>query len=316
MSQKKREKPRHLGRGLQSLLGPITETSDTAEFDVAMSSQISNYPIDKELHNALREIKVDSALPNPYQPRTQWQQEELADLAESIKANGMVQPIIVRPAGGGYEVIAGERRLRAAKMAGIESVPAIVRKANDEEMLELALIENIHRKDLNPIERAKAYRKYLDAFSFTQAEGAQRLGENRSVVANYIRLLDLPEQIRQMLIKGELTMGHARAILALPTDDLRQKLANRALAGRLSVREVERLVRKYTTGSEQTKRAVKEKKPHIVELERKLSGRLGTKVAIETRKNGQKGKIVIEFTSLDEFDRITDQIGLEVLEEV
>ncbi|MGD9110158.1 MAG: ParB/RepB/Spo0J family partition protein, partial [Phycisphaerales bacterium] len=201
-------------------------------------------------------------------------------------------------------------------MVGIEAIPAIVRKANDEEMLELALVENIHRKDLNPIERAQAYRKYLDTFSLTQVEGAQRLGESRSVVANHIRLLDLPQQIQQMLIKGELTMGHARAILALPTDDMRQKLANRALAGRLSVREVERLVRRYMTGSEQTKRAIKEKKPHIVELEGKLSRQLGTKVAIETRKNGQKGKIVIEFTSLDEFDRITEQIGIEALEEV
>jgi ParB family chromosome partitioning protein len=316
MSQKKREKPKHLGRGLQSLLGPITETASAAELDAAMSSQIANYPADKELRSALREVKVDSVLPNPYQPRTAWEEEELVDLAESIRANGVVQPIIVRSAGAGYEVIAGERRLRAAKMAGIEAIPAIVRKANDEEMLELALIENIHRKDLNPIERAHAYRKYLDTFSLTQAEGAHRLGENRSVIANYIRLLDLPEQIQQMLVKGELTMGHARAILALPTDDMRQKLANRALAGRLSVREVERLVRRYMTGSEQTKRAIKEKKPHIIELERRLSSQLGTRVAIETRKNGQRGKIVIEFTSLDEFDRITEQIGIEALEEV
>ena len=144
----------------------------------------------------------------------------------------------------------------------------------------------------------------------TQSEAAQRLGENRSVVANYLRLLDLPEDVKQMLVDGRLSMGHAKAILALPTDELRRKLANRALAGRLSVREVEHLVRKHTTGSAQARPGAGQKPAHILDLENRLTTQLGTKVSIETRKNGQRGKIVIEFYSLDEFDRIIDGLGL------
>jgi ParB family chromosome partitioning protein len=178
------------------------------------------------------------------------------------------------------------------------------------------LVENIHRVGLNPIERAKAYQDYLSTFSITQAQAAERLGEDRSVVSNYIRLLDLPQEIRQMLTDGQLTMGHARAMLALPTDELRRKLANRALVGRLSVREVERLVRKYITGTSQAKTTIRSKPPHIVDLERKLSSKLATKVNIDTRKNGQRGRIIIEFYSLDEFDSITERIGLACSEEV
>jgi ParB family chromosome partitioning protein len=161
-----------------------------------------------------------------------------------------------------------------------------------------------------------AYKNYLSTFSLTQAEAAERLGENRSVIANYMRLLDLPDEIQRMLIEGRLTMGHARAILALPTDELRRKLANRALAGRLSVREVERLVRKYLAGTGQLKTPPSPKPAHIQDLESELSRQLGTKVAIETRKNGQRGKIIIEFYSLDEFDRITERLGLSAAERV
>ena len=197
-----------------------------------------NFPPDKELQNSLQEISVDIIQPNPYQPRTVWDEQELADLAESIKVNGVIQPIIVRPAGSGFELIAGERRLRAAQLAHLTTISALVRQATDEQLLELALVENIHRTNLNPLERARAYQNYLNTFSLTQAEAAERLGENRSVVTNYLRLLDLPNEIRQMLVAGQLSMGHARAILALPTDELRRKLANRSMAGRLSVRDV------------------------------------------------------------------------------
>jgi ParB family chromosome partitioning protein len=245
-----------------------------------------------------------------------WDQQELADLAESIRANGVVQPIIVRPARAGFELIAGERRLRAAQLASLTTIPAIVREASDEQMLELSLIENIHRANLNPIERANAYQNYLNTFSLTQAEAAERLGENRSVIANYLRLLDLPDEVKQMLAEGQLTMGHARAMLSLPTDELRRKLANRAMTGRLSVREVERLVRKYLVGTGQAKTTARSKPAHILELESELSRQLGTRVAIETRKNGQRGKIIIEFYSLDEFDRITERIGFASMEQV
>ena len=316
MAGKKKEKPRHLGRGLQSLLGPIT--FDAAEANQMLSNPLAgpNFPPDKELHDSLQEISIDAISPNPYQARTVWDEQELADLAESIKANGVIQPIIVRRGEAGFELIAGERRLRAAQLASLTAIPAVVRAASDKQLLELALIENIHRTDLNPIERAKAYQNYLNTFSLTQVEAAQRLGEDRSVIANHLRLLDLPEEIKQMLLQGQLNMGHARAILALPTDELRRRLANRAMAGRLSVREVERLVRKYLTGADQAGRTVRSKPAHILDLESKLSSQLGTKVSIETRKNHQRGKIIIEFYSLDEFDRITENIGLACLEEV
>jgi len=316
MVNKKREKPKHLGRGLASLLGPITLEPDETQQLLSDFVTPVNFPPDKELQDSLREISIDAIFPNPYQPRTVWNQQELADLAESIRTRGVIQPIIVRPAGTGFELIAGERRFRAAKLASLTTIPALIRQASDEQMLELSLIENIHRADLNPIERAKAYQNYLSTFSLTQAEAAERLSENRSVIANYLRLLDLPEEVRQMLVEGQLTMGHARAILALPTDELRRKLANRAMAGRLSVREVERLVRRYFIGIGQAKVTARSKPPHILDLESELSRHFGTKVIIETRKNGQRGKIIIEFYSLDEFDRITEKIGLVAEEKV
>lgn len=316
MTDKKREKPRHLGRGLQSLLSPITSLSDESDQVFSSTPTMPNFPPDKELRDSLQKISIDSVSPNPYQARTVWNEQELEELTESIRVNGIIQPIIVRPIGTGFQLIAGERRLRAAEMASLTSIPALVRRATDEQLHEWSLVENIHRVDLNPIERAKAYQEYISTFSLTQAEAAERLGEDRSVIANYIRLLDLPLEIKQMLAENKLSMGHARAILALPTDELRRKLANRAMAGRLSVREVERLVRKYLAGTEQIKNTVRSKPPHIVDIENKLSSQLGTKVNIETRKNGQRGKLIIEFYSLDEFDGIMEKIGLACEEQV
>lgn len=311
---KPKPKQKHLGRGLQSLIGPIMSVKEDQERPLSSVTGIPNFPPDKQLQKSLRDIPIKDISTNPYQPRTAWDETQLCDLAESIKANGIIQPIIVRPAAMGFELIAGERRFRAAQMVGLDQIPALVRQASDEQMLELALIENIHRTDLNPIERAKAYQNYVNTFSLTQTEAAEKLGENRSVVTNHIRLLDLPEEIKQMLIDGRLTMGHARAILALPTDELRAKLANRALVGRLSVREVERLVRKYLTDAGQKQKPIRSKPAHILDLEDKLTRILGTKVCIDTRKNGQRGKIIIDFYSLDEFDRITEAVGLESIE--
>jgi ParB family chromosome partitioning protein len=277
---------------------------------VSEGGGIRNLPVDTGVKNALEEVALERIEPNPYQARSVWNEEDLRELTDSIKANGVIQPIIVRSFQGHYQLIAGERRLRAAKMAGLSTIPALVRSAADDEMFEWSLVENIHRRDLNPIERAKAYQRYLNAFSLTQAEAGSRLGEDRSVIANYLRLLELHEEIRQMVIDGRLTMGHARAILGLPTDELRRKFANRAMAGRLSVREVERLVRKYTTEQREAGTVPKSKLPHILDLENKLRRQLGTRVAIETHRNGQRGRIVIEFDSLDHFDRITETLGL------
>jgi ParB family chromosome partitioning protein len=306
----KTEKPRHLGRGLASLLGPITLSAETPHLPIPIAEIGSNDLSDKVLSDSLKELRIDDIQPNPFQVRFIWNEQELADLAKSIKANGVIQPIIVRPAGVGYQLIAGERRWRAAKLAEVETIPAIVRRATDDELLEIALIENIHRTDLNPVERATAYQKYLNTLSLTQAEAGDRLGEDRSVIANYLRLLDLPTEIKQMLIDGQLTMGHARAILSLPTDEMRRKLANRAMAGRLSVREVERLVRKFLSAADLQKTTTKTRPVHIQDLENRLSKELGTNVAIETRKNGKCGRIIIEFHSLEEFDRIMERIGV------
>ena len=312
----KKEKPKHLGRGLQSLIRPIISGSDEINPMLGESHVKAKFPPDKELEDSLKHLPINAISPNPYQARTVWNEQELAELTESVKANGIIQPIIVRPAGTGYQLIAGERRFRAAKMASLPNIPALVRQASDEQLHEWALVENIHRVDLNPLERAKAYRDYLSTFSLTQAEAAERLGEGRSVIANYLRLLDLPQEIKQMLQENQLSMGHARAILALPTDDLRRKLANRAMAGRLSVREVERLVRRYLAGTSQTKVTPRTKPPHILDLEKKLASQLKTKVSIDTRKNGQRGRIVIEFYSLDEFDGMMERLGLVCEEDV
>lgn len=310
MSNARADKPRHLGRGLESLLSPIMVAEPVGGDSPASFGIDAKLPEDKELHESLRSVPVGSVRPNPYQARIVWNDQDLKELADSIRANGVIQPIIVRPFQGAYQLIAGERRLRAAQMAAIATIPALVREVSDEQLFEWSLIENIHRRDLNAIERAKAYQRYLGAFSLTQTEAAERLGEDRSVIANYLRLLDLPEEVRQMLVDGRLTMGHARAILSLPTDELRRKLANRALAGRLSVREVERLVRKSLGGDGMPKPKTRGKAAHIVDLEDKLCRHLGTRVSIETRRHGQRGKIIIEFDSLDEFDRISEAIGL------
>ena len=316
MTAGKNEKPRHLGRGLEALLGPLSGTAETTGAVPSAAPIAAKTPPDEEREEALQELEVEVISPNPYQARTVWNEEDLAELTESIRANGIIQPVVVRPFQGRYQLIAGERRYRAARMASLTKIPALVRDVSDEQLFEWSLVENIHRRDLNAIERAKAYHRYLAAFSLTQAEAAERLGEDRSVIANHLRLLDLPEELKQMLADGRLSMGHARAILGLPTDDLRRKLANRALAGRLSVREVERLVRKYLAEEKGSGERVVAKASHILALEDRLKKYLGTKVAIETRRNGQRGKIVIDFDSLDAFERITEALGIDCREEV
>jgi ParB family transcriptional regulator, chromosome partitioning protein len=310
MIPKNKEKPKHLGRGLESLLGPIISTVKE-NLDVAVTEVAPKFSEDKELHKYVVELDFETIVPNPYQPRHNWNDEQLQDLAGSIKENGVLQPIIVRPNNGKYEIVAGERRFRASQLAGLKKIPAMVRKTDDAEMLALAIVENIHRADLNPIEKAKAYQSFMEMFSLTQEQAAQKLGQDRSVLANYVRLLNLPAEVKQMLVDGSLDMGHARAILALPTDDLRKRLANRALAGRLSVREVERLVRlALAAGDDKKQKQIIEKPANIKDLEEKIRARLGTRVDIKARKNGQRGKIIIEFYSLDEFDSITQMLGV------
>ncbi len=311
----RKDKRPHLGRGLASLLGPVRHAS-TEEAEVAtVPSDRGGFPADPKLHNFAKTVNLSQLRPNPYQPRTTWDDESLDDLAASIKANGIIQPILVRQADDGYEIIAGERRFRAAQLAGLTETQVILRQANNEEMLELALVENIHRTDLNPIEKALAYQRYISTFNVTQSEASQKLGQDRSAISNYMRLLDLPQEVKQMLIDGQLNMGHARAILSLPTDAIRRKFANRALAGRLSVREVERLVRLSVEGARVSKPTV-EKPSHILDLEQQLRDILGTKVRIDAAKRGNRGRIVIDYYSLDEFDRLTQKMGMAATESV
>jgi len=316
MDSKKIKKP-HLGRGLEALLGTLsipTQENTISDLKTTINETKPNFPPDKLLHSSKNELPVSKIKPNPYQPRTAWNERELSELAESIRQNGILQPVVVRPmADDWYEIIAGERRFRAAQMAGLSDIPVMIRQANDQQMLELALVENIHRSDLNPIERAIAYQNYINTFNISQTEAAQRLGEDRSVVANFLRILELPHEIKEMLTAGTLSMGHARAILALPTEQLRKTLANKALAGRLSVREVERFVHRYLDETQKPTPEKKQKSAHIVDLERQLQQILGTKVYIESGRKTHKGRIVIEYYSLDDFERLAETMGMKSL---
>jgi ParB family chromosome partitioning protein len=295
---------KHLGKGLQALMGDMNQTVAAEAPETAGSRFV--------------ELDLNLISPNPFQPRTEWDEQELTELVDSIRANGIVQPIVVRKYEDRYQLIAGERRWRASKAAGLKKIPALVRQVTEEQMLELALVENIHRSDLNPIERAKAYKDYVERFGLTQAEAAEKLGENRSVIANYIRLLDLPHEVKDMLVNKALSMGHARAILGLPGDELRKKLAYRALTGRLSVREVENLVKKQldALNKEVSKEKETPQKPaNITDLETRMRDRLGTKVQIRTNKSGKKGRIVIDFYSLEEFDRLSEIMGVSMVDD-
>ena len=296
---------KHLGRGLQSRIS--TTTPPKKEVPAVQTG------------DKLSDIPLALIKPNPYQPRMEWDQQELSDLIDSIRANGIIQPIVVRQTSNGFQIIAGERRWRASKIAGLKTIPSIVKQVNEEQMLEMALVENIHRADLNPIERAKAYQDYVNKFKLTQTEVAQRFGENRSVVANHIRLLELPSEVKDMLINNALSMGHARALLSLPDNNLRKKLAYRAMTGRLTVREVEKLVKKQIEllnapeGTDEKKQA--EKSAHLMDLEGRMRDTLGTKVLIKTNKTGQKGSITIDFYSLEEFDRLSNILGVKMTDE-
>jgi len=304
-------RPRHLGRGLESLLGPST-TQQTIIQEQLVVDEHAHSGKDLDPQTYVSDIPVDAITPNPYQARRHWDKDKLAELAASIQANGLVQPVLVRKVEGGYQLIAGERRFRACQLLGRTTIPGIVRQSSDIQQLEWSIVENIHRDDLNPIDRAKAYQSYVTTFGLTQTEAAARLGEERSVVSNYLRLLDLPSELQELIVEGKLSMGHARALLSLPTDELRRKLANRALAGRLSVRDVERQVRRYLNESSPQVHGQISKAPHIAELEAKIGTSIGTKVRIDLRRNARQGKIIIEFQSLEDFDRILDKLGISI----
>lgn len=301
------EAKKRLGRGLDALL---SSTRLEQISDVGLEERIKAAPITAAVgHEFIEDLPLEKINRNPHQPRQVWDEEKLHELAESIRVLGLVQPIIVRPMGQGYQLIAGERRLRACQKAGKNTIAAIVRDANEEQMIEWALVENIHRDDLNPIERARAYHHYMERFNLTQQQVAERIGEDRSTIANYVRLLELSDELRNWVGDGRLSMGHARALLGL-TEGKRIKLAQDAVGQKWSVRELERRVQAEKSNVNNIPRPARN--PHIVELEQEMTRALGTKVTIVT--NGRKadrGKIIIEFYSLDDFDRIREALETE-----
>jgi ParB family transcriptional regulator, chromosome partitioning protein len=306
-----KDKPR-LGRGLASLLGavaePVERAAPTARPDAVPAVPVLPTPIGHAQTPATlaRLIPVNRIAPNPYQPRLQTDPQALAELVESIRQHGVVQPIVVRPHGEQYELVAGQRRLEAVRKLEQPAIPALIRDASDQQMLEIALIENIHREDLNCVDRAAAYRNYQESFSLSADEIADRLGQDRTTVVNYLRLLSLPEQVLDLLRAARLSMGHARAVAGLDDPEEQTKLAFKIAQMGLSVRQAEGIVARVKSG-----RPVKTeppKNPNVLDLEQQMTRALSTKVQIiQSRKKGS-GKVVIEFYTLDDFDRVLERI--------
>ncbi|MFA7618217.1 MAG: ParB/RepB/Spo0J family partition protein [Thiohalomonadaceae bacterium] len=283
-------KKRGLGRGLDALLGPGAGVSP------ALSDE-----------GDLRNLPVDVIQRGRYQPRVDMHPESLEDLAASIRAQGVVQPIVVRPiAAGRYEIIAGERRWRATQMAGLHEIPAVVRDVPDHAAMAMALIENIQREALNPMEEAHALHRLIEEFQMTHQAVSDAVGRSRAAVSNLLRLLSLNEDVKRLLENGDLEMGHARALLGLE-GGLQDQAARTVVAKGLSVRETERLVRQLQAGPKPA--ATPKVDPDVRRLEQDLSERLGAKVAIQDSKG--KGKLVIHYNSLDELDGILNHIRNE-----
>jgi ParB family chromosome partitioning protein len=255
----------------------------------------------------LLEVPVSAVTPNPRQPRTEFPEEALAALARSIREVGVLQPVVVRARDGGYELVAGERRVRAARLAGLATIPAIVREGDDTESLREALIENIHREDLAPLELAAAFQELLEDLGVTQETLAERLGYSRAHIANTIRLLSLPPDVQRLLADGRIQAGHGRALLALPDDGARSAVGLRVAAEGLSVRQVEDLVRAYTEARPAPKvREERPPDPSLAEAEEILSEQLATRVKVSFGK--RRGRIVVEFGSREDLERIVSEI--------
>lgn len=304
------EKPRRLGRGLEALLGSHASGPPLPSADPAKSS-----PVDLPL----RQIPIPQIRPNPFQPRKEFREEELAQLQASLSANGLLQPVTVRPVGSHFELIAGERRLRAATNLGWKEIPAVVRDYDDKALLTLALVENLQRADLNPVEEAEGYSRLMAEFALTQQDVASVVGKDRSTVANSLRLLHLPAVVRRLLQDGQLTVGHARALLAIPTERVIIDLARETVARNLSVREIERRV-KQTTGSERQPSAAPARNgsaraAEIRRLTDRLRRRLQTDVALDIDEK-DRGQLRISFYSADDLNRLIELITGHTTEDV
>jgi ParB family chromosome partitioning protein len=274
---------RALGKGLEALLPTSAKPTTGAA----------------EIH----QLEIEQIRPNPYQPRKDFSEPELMQLAESLRQNGLLQPIVVRRKGDGFfELIAGERRLRAARLAGLSTIPAIVKNSSDEQTMELALVENLQRKDLNPMEAARAYHRLVNEFGFTQDAVAQRIGKDRSSIANIARLVNLSNEIQVLIESGQISTGHAKVLLGLTRPESQLKLAGQIVEQQLSVRQAEKLAARESR-SAKSKRGVHKQKPYP-DLEDRLQRRLGTRVQIMRSRRG--GKIVVHYFSPVDLDRLVD----------
>lgn len=298
MSQPKKS---GLGRGLSALL----ENANT---------DITNTAVEAKPANSISEILISQIQANPFQPRTEFEEVALLELSESIKVHGVIQPITVRKMGyDSYQIISGERRTRASILAGLSKIPAYIRVANDQEMLEMALIENIQREELNPIEIGLSYKRLMEECNLKQDEVGDRVGKNRTTVTNYLRLLKLPDSVQLALKEGKISMGHARAIINVDDPKKQEWMLEQMLANELSVRSVENLVREENgkATEEKTKPTAKPSKSEaMVEFQRALSDRFNTKISIKADDKG-RGSIKIPFRSQAELQRILDLMQLE-----
>ena len=276
-----------LGKGLGALIPDLSSLDDKAR---------------KAL--GIHEIELDKIVPNEYQPRKTFQTESLKELAASIKEHGVIQPVIVHLIGSNYGLIAGERRWRAARLAGLKTIPALVKEVTKRELIEQALIENIQREDLNPLEAAEAYKRLQDEFKLTQEDLAKRVGKERSTVTNFLRILGLPKELKQSLATGALSMGHAKALLSLERVRDQIQAASAIVRKGLSVREAEALASRLKNPAKETK---SRQSHELKSVEEKLKKSLGTKVSIITKAKG--GRIVIEYYSAEELDRLLEKIG-------
>jgi ParB family chromosome partitioning protein len=315
---------KRLGRGLSSLIAGDTSAPQQAPAREQASVEGSQQYVPEQraakpaqaASGTPRQVAVDKIQPNPYQPRKEFNDEQLAELTASIRAQGVLQPLVVSADGSsdeGYLLIAGERRLRAAKLAGLDEVPCVIRQATDQQRLEWALVENIQRSDLNPMEKARAYRSYIDRFQLSQAQAAQRLGQARATVANFLRLMELPEEVQEMVRKDLLSFGHAKALAGLASPPRQTRLARQCVEKQLSVRKLEELIQqadqdKDAPTSDNTRRA---KPAYLQDLEERFRQAVGTRVSIKPGRSKHTGRIVIEYYSFDDFDRIAGSLGVE-----
>jgi ParB family transcriptional regulator, chromosome partitioning protein len=292
------QKRKALGRGLETLL-PSRNNSQSAATAPAPA------PAD-----GVREIAIESIDPNPYQTRSRYDEAALTELANSIKASGVIQPILVRPHGNGrFHLIAGERRWMASQRIGKTTVPAVVRQVSAEKAMEMTIVENLQREDLNPMEQARAYERLGREFNLTQEEMARRTGKERASVANFLRLLKLPEPVQEKVAASELSFGHAKVLLMLDTPETIAKAAQKVMQLSMSVRQTEKYVHGLLHPEEKEKSAKPERvvDPNVRDAERTIQAKLGVKVQIEDK--GGKGRITLDYATLEDFDRIVDMLG-------